>query len=68
MKRRKLASKLNLSKRTISNLKSSNIKGGSGFTLNCETNDTCLSQDEHLCEFTFYSACTGHTEPGVTQC
>ena len=33
----------------------------------CDT-DGCVSQDEHLCEYTLYSACTAPTEPGITGC
>jgi len=70
MKKRKLNSKLNFRKLTISNLKSSSLKGGTGNTTdqtytNCDGG--CISL-EHLCEFTFYSACTGPSEPGVGGC
>ncbi|NER12998.1 hypothetical protein GWK08_06075 [Leptobacterium flavescens] len=81
MKKRKVNLKLSLGKRTISNFESSTIKGGTGNTndqnctgqcnntfAGCVTEQDCLSHDEHLCEFTFYAACTGITDVGVTGC
>jgi len=83
MKKRTLNSKLNFRKRTISNLEVSSLKGGhddSGHTscdpvvctatFNCPpTGVNCgLSQGPNLCEFTFYAACTGASEPGQTVC
>ena len=69
MKKKKLNAKLNLRKQSISQFRLSEIKGGTGTTgsANCETEPDCNSY-LNLCEFTFYSACTSPSEPGISGC